>query len=382
MRLQTDGASPKVLIVDEDARLLERFANGLVAHVPGVTVLTASRNADALKILDAEKIDVLVSDEPTAGNGHGLLAHVTRTKPELTFLTLGRRGTEGAAPEGAAARPVPVEVLAARIRQALDGNASGQVRGFSLPTLIHLIQVEHKTCTIEIHEGSHNASLYFQRGELMDAEADGEQGAPALAAVALWPAAEMSIHASCARRDQRITERPEEILLRAWVAWDESQREAEAGAEAESLEDLVEDAAGTEAGKREAPMNRLETVLSEFRDQVPEFVATDLVSVESGLSIGGSSADPNFDASAASASYGEVVRANLRALELLGMGADSTEDILITTARVNILLRMLGKSYYHCLAIGKKGSLGFARAVMKKYEPPLLAALGEVDSQA
>jgi predicted regulator of Ras-like GTPase activity (Roadblock/LC7/MglB family) len=381
MRLQADGASPKVLIVDEDARLLERFANRLVAHVPGVTVLTAT-NADALRILDAEQIDVLVSDEPTAGNGGGLLAHVTRTKPDLTFLTLGRRGAEGTAAEGAAARPVPVEVLAARIRQALDVGASGQVRGFSLPTLMHLIQMEHKTCTLEIHEGEHCAFLYFQRGELMDAEADGEQGAEALAAVALWPAGEMQIHASCSRRDQRITERPEEIVLRAWVAFDESRRQAEAAEAGESLEDLVGDAAGTASGKGVMPMNRLESVLSEFRDQVPEFVATDLVNVESGLSIGGSSADPNFDASAASASFGEVVRANLRALELLGMGADSTEDILITTARVNILLRMLGKSYYHCLAIGKKGSLGFARAVMKKYEPPLLVALGEVDSQA
>jgi predicted regulator of Ras-like GTPase activity (Roadblock/LC7/MglB family) len=144
----------------------------------------------------------------------------------------------------------------------------------------------------------------------------------------------------------------------------------------------VEEEAGAGAGKGETTMNRLETVLSELRDQVPEFVATDLVNLESGLSIGGSSADPSFDASAASASFGEVVRANLRALELLGMDATSTEDILITTARVNILLRMLGRNYYHCLAISKKGSLGFARAVMKKFEPPLLAALGDVDSQA
>lgn len=127
-------------------------------------------------------------------------------------------------------------------------------------------------------------------------------------------------------------------------------------------------------------MTRVETVLTAFREQVPEFVSTDLVNLESGLSIGGTSADPAFDASAASASFGEVVRANTRALQLLGMDGLSAEDILITTNRVNILLRLLGSNYYLCLAIGKKGSLGFARAVMKKYEAAFLAALGEVDA--
>jgi predicted regulator of Ras-like GTPase activity (Roadblock/LC7/MglB family)/DNA-binding response OmpR family regulator len=379
MSLAVGGPTPTVLIVDEDARLLERFAAGLSARVPGVTVLTASRRADALRILDAEQIDVLVSDEPASASGQGLLAHVSRAKPELTFLALGGHAANGGPREGAAGKPVAVEVLAERVRQAVNGAASGQVRGFSLPTLMHLVQVEHKTCTLEIRESDRTAFLYFQQGQLMDAEAEGQQGTEALAAVALWPAGEMHIHGSCSRRDQRITERPEEVLLRAWVAWDEDHRDPES----ESLEDLVEDAAGGRtAGKGERTMNRLETVLSELRDQVPEFVATDLVNLESGLSIGGSSADPSFDASAASASYGEVVRANLRALELLGMDATFTEDILITTTRVNILLRMLGRNYYHCLAIGKKGSLGFARAVMKKFEPPLLAALGDVDSQA
>jgi predicted regulator of Ras-like GTPase activity (Roadblock/LC7/MglB family) len=384
MSLAVGAGTPKVLIVDEDDGVLQRCAAGLSARVPGVTVLTASRRADALRILDAEQIDVLVSDEPASGGGQGLLAHVSRAKPELTFLTLGRLTPDGPR-EGAAARPVAVEVLAERVRQALNGSASGHMKGFSLPTLMHLVQVERKTCTLEIRDGERNAFLYFQQGELMDAEAEGLQGPEALAAVALWPSAEMRIHGSCARRDQRITERPEEILLRAWVALDEDQRaaqEAAAGAESERLEDLVGEGPGDGAGKGENNMNRLETVLSELRDQVPEFVATDLVNLESGLSIGGSSADPSFDASAASASFGEVVRANLRALELLGMDATSTEDILITTSRVNILLRMLGRNYYHCLAISKKGSLGFARAVMKKFEPPLLAALGDVDSQA
>jgi predicted regulator of Ras-like GTPase activity (Roadblock/LC7/MglB family) len=123
-------------------------------------------------------------------------------------------------------------------------------------------------------------------------------------------------------------------------------------------------------------MSRLQRVLEDFRQQVPEFVCTDVVDIASGMSIGGASSDPAFDASLAASAYAEVVQSNARALDLLGLDPVTTEDILITTGTVYLLLRVLGSQYYHCLAVSKRGNLGFARAMMKKFEPQLLAALG------
>ena len=122
-------------------------------------------------------------------------------------------------------------------------------------------------------------------------------------------------------------------------------------------------------------MHTLQQELERFRDEVPDFVSTDMVNIESGLSIGGATIDPEFDPSVASACYAEVVKLNRQALDLLGLGANSTEDILITTAKVNILVRMLGSEYCHVLAISRKGNLGLARAIMKKYEPLFVEAL-------
>lgn len=113
----------------------------------------------------------------------------------------------------------------------------------------------------------------------------------------------------------------------------------------------------------------LHDVIERFRSEVPAFVSTDIVNITSGMSIGGGSVDPRFDATVASASYAEVVKSNTRALQLLGMDPDSTEDILITTRSTYILLRLLDGEYYHGLAIGKDGNLGLARVIMKKYEP-------------
>ena len=116
----------------------------------------------------------------------------------------------------------------------------------------------------------------------------------------------------------------------------------------------------------------IDATIEKFRGEIPAFVSTDIVHIESGMSIGGGSIDPAFDASLASASYAEVVKSNRRALDLLGMGADSTEDILITTERAYLLLRMLGNQYYHGLAISRDGNLGLCRMIMKKYEPVFL----------
>ena len=112
-----------------------------------------------------------------------------------------------------------------------------------------------------------------------------------------------------------------------------------------------------------------------FKAEVPSFVSTDIVSIASGMSIGGGSIDPKFDATVASASYAEVIKSNARALQLLGIDPDSTEDILITTNATFILLRLLGRDYYHGLAIGKDGNLGLARVIMKKHEPVFLEGI-------
>jgi predicted regulator of Ras-like GTPase activity (Roadblock/LC7/MglB family) len=116
-------------------------------------------------------------------------------------------------------------------------------------------------------------------------------------------------------------------------------------------------------------------VLNRFRTEVPHFLSTDLVEIDSGMSIAGGSIDPNFDASVAAASYAEVVKANSRALDLLGVGANTTEDILITTTNAYILIRMIGRNHYLGLALGRQGTLGFARALMTKYAPLLLQVL-------
>jgi predicted regulator of Ras-like GTPase activity (Roadblock/LC7/MglB family) len=117
-----------------------------------------------------------------------------------------------------------------------------------------------------------------------------------------------------------------------------------------------------------------------MQGEMDYFLSSDLVNVTSGMSVGGVSVDPNFDASLASGAYTEVVKSNRRALDLLGLGANACEDILITTENVLLLMRMLGQDYYLGLAISRRGNLGLARAIMNKYSGQLLDVVHELES--
>jgi predicted regulator of Ras-like GTPase activity (Roadblock/LC7/MglB family) len=122
-------------------------------------------------------------------------------------------------------------------------------------------------------------------------------------------------------------------------------------------------------------MSKLDDLIAKFRADISHFISTDIVHLESGLSLGGGSDDPNFDAAVASASYSEVLKANSHALDLIGVGGSSTEDILITTGPALILIRMIGSEHFLVVAISRQGSLGYTRNVMKKFEPLFLQTI-------
>jgi predicted regulator of Ras-like GTPase activity (Roadblock/LC7/MglB family) len=126
--------------------------------------------------------------------------------------------------------------------------------------------------------------------------------------------------------------------------------------------------------------NDLSTIIEQFRAEVPQFVSTDIVGIEDGISIAGGSINPDFDSSVASAYYADVAKANNRALEALGgpSAVGSTEDILITTTNAYILLSFPHPKFYHGLAITRQGNLGMARMIMKKYSPAIRDACAKL----
>jgi predicted regulator of Ras-like GTPase activity (Roadblock/LC7/MglB family) len=265
----------------------------------------------------------------------------------------------------------------------------GYVQGISLQTVVQMIEIEKRSCTVFAYAEDHEGRLGFSEGRLVEAEAGGLQGEPAAYEILGWTSTDVELRDFDPLRPRQLDDLVSRVLIDRLRRDDEANRATRefpqlflvGAVEEEPFTPVGElSFGGSRFGAREEEpmMSNLQKVLESFRGEVPEFVSTDIVNVDSGLSIGGGSIDPDFDASIAAASYAEVVKANRRALELLGQGMTSTEDILITTEKVYILIRPMGNDYYHVLAVGRRGNLGLARAIMKKYEPKLLAAVGDL----
>ncbi len=121
-------------------------------------------------------------------------------------------------------------------------------------------------------------------------------------------------------------------------------------------------------------MNKLEQLLGEVRSELgSEFVSADVVGMD-GLSIAGGSADPNFDASAASARFAMVVKLGQKVSDKINMG--EMDDLLVTTNGAYILARLLGDgSYYWSLAVTRDATLGMVRMLMNEYADQLWDAI-------
>jgi predicted regulator of Ras-like GTPase activity (Roadblock/LC7/MglB family) len=121
-------------------------------------------------------------------------------------------------------------------------------------------------------------------------------------------------------------------------------------------------------------MTKIDDLIQEVRRELgADFISTDIVGMD-GISIGGGSVDPHFDATEASARFAVVMKLAKKVSEKLG--TDKVDDNLATTDKVYILTRLIGDgSYYWGIAVSRNATLGTLRLLMNEYAPKFWDAI-------
>lgn len=169
-----------VLIVDDDNNFLLSVADGLRAHTEDFDVLTAANGLEALKILDSQKIDLLVTDvKMPEMDGLELLAHMVSNHPNVPVIIMtafATREMEDRATNMGTfkflEKPLDFHMLLEKIHEGLDVVAHYFTRVISLLSFLQAVEREGKTCTIAVRSKGEIGHLYFLNGMLIDGETD------------------------------------------------------------------------------------------------------------------------------------------------------------------------------------------------------------------
>jgi CheY-like chemotaxis protein len=183
-----------VLLVDDEIPFLRTISDGCRALAHKFQLITAAGGRDALRILESRRVDLVVTDlHMPDGDGFELLAAMSRSFPKTPVIVITAFGTpeieqrlRGLGVDNHLDKPLEFRTLVERVLQTLEANAVGQVSGITLPSFLQIIQIERKSCCVQVTSQGREGQLCFHRGELIDAATEEFQGDAAAQEIVCW----------------------------------------------------------------------------------------------------------------------------------------------------------------------------------------------------
>lgn len=195
-------------------------------------ILESIQNLEAFLAL--EEGDLLILDLDIA-NGGSLewLALIFRLRSALPVVALGMaaspdvKGYDRQYPERYFSlirylqKPVDAQALMAIVMSELMQATWGVIQGLGLSTLLQMLQMERKTCTVRVTSGRRQGFFYLRNGRIINARYRRKEGLEAVLAMVWEQSPRMEIDSQLHDETQTIDLCLEEMLLQAAQVRDE-----------------------------------------------------------------------------------------------------------------------------------------------------------------
>ena len=233
---------PFILIVDDEPEILEMYRDVLAQLPSHPEIHTATSGARAIAMLESVAYAVFLCDlRMPAMDGLQVLAIVRRKFPHLRTVIL--TGMTGLADEHYRARAYAMGVdlfiekphREEEIRQLKDCVESlldselqhpGGFRGVQEKSLVDIIQLEclcRNSAVLRIRSENGEGRIWFQDGEIIDAQATNLSGAEAFRRILSWKTGNFEMAPAEPDRPRTILESYQGLLLESAQANDEAQ---------------------------------------------------------------------------------------------------------------------------------------------------------------
>jgi CheY-like chemotaxis protein len=324
------SARSKLLIVDDDASQLRALARAVNRSRRGISVTTAGSAAEAIEWLEKAPVDVVLSDlqMPTM-DGFELIAWMLKHTPQTPVFAMTAYWSPNAEDKLGSlggvecfTKPLDVASVMGRIDEVLAAGVRGHIQNMSTPSLLQIISMDRKTCTLLMSTRDASGHLFIQKGEVVDARAGDLRGEEAALAILSWPFPMVTIDSRCKFTERTIHKPLTYIIMEAMRLADEQARLDEAagalrGSSPPSRRSEAPPSSATEAGPGEAPPRA--TGPSE---------APAPPKVEAHASVGPApGAQRNTDVAAA-----RVAQTSLTTMKALGLALVAADGLLLSTA--------------------------------------------------
>jgi CheY-like chemotaxis protein len=236
----------KVLVVDDNALILDLLMKGLIPHCDAQA---AADGGDALlKIVD-DPPDLIVCDYRMPGLDGRQLYEKIRGRQQtraIPFIFLASRSdieeklrpmTEGV--EEFIPKPFFVKDLVRRAKMVVDrvhlekmqkrqvrpGVVQGRLEEMSIMDLMQSLEMGQKSCQLSIRRGDQKADLFFSAGQCKDAKLGETDGEAAVYEAIRWADGAFEIDFNAAPTRDTITRTTTGLLMEGLRLMDEGQRD-------------------------------------------------------------------------------------------------------------------------------------------------------------
>jgi len=207
-----------VLIVDDEETLLMIMVGRFEDYSDRFNVLTAGNGKEAVKILESESVDLVVTDlKMPEMDGIELIAYLSSKFPSLPIIAASAYCTpdiqeklKGMGALQVMDKPVNFDLLAQSVLKGLEqSHEGGSLNCISLNSFLQIIEMEEKSCVLEVHgDVDQRGSFYMIHGEMYTAVCGDLKGEDAAYEMISWKDPELFLRNLPKEKPEKIIQKP------------------------------------------------------------------------------------------------------------------------------------------------------------------------------
>ena len=230
-----------ILLVDDDRALLKVMQTWFEKPGSGFRVLTGTNGQEAVQLLEQHAVDVVVTDlVMPVMDGFKLLAYLAGHAIPVPVVVISAHATEAEFKPFRGnfsgyvfflPKPFTPQALADAVDHALGNTVAGMLKGITLTSLLQILALEKKSCTLRLTNQGRLGLMHLREGTLAQAVVDDLVGLEAAYHLLSWKAPFIEIDASLAELAISLAENIDSLVMEATFREDSGQI-AETGHEA------------------------------------------------------------------------------------------------------------------------------------------------------